>query len=164
MTERIHIESLEPWTKSACELLKAHALHEGIETLVSCGAREPAEQMAEYAKGRRLVGGVWVKVEGERTVTNALPEHDAHVRKAAFDVYPLTKAGALATMDPHLFSPAECERQLRELWQPLVRIGLALRIQGSTLRLVSGSCWPHLHDWPHFEREDWRLLPMPSFS
>jgi hypothetical protein len=160
--ERIHIESLEPWTKSACELLKAHALAEGIPTLVSCGARTAAEQMVEFEKGRKLVNGVWVKTGAEPTSTNATPEHDPHVRRAAFDVYPLTSLGALATMDPKRFAPLECARQLKELWQPLVRIGTALRIEGSTLRLITGSCWPHLHDWPHFEREDWRLLPMPA--
>jgi hypothetical protein len=160
MSERVLIESLEPWTKAKCVEHQRIARSVGLHTLVTAGTRSPQEQMTEFAKGRRLdPTGIWVVVDERLVVTRALPSEAPHCRAAAYDLWLLFgKPGEqhlrLATMDPKDgWTPAEIEQQTT-LWGALVRIG-------GELGMEAGAHWPKLKDWPHFERPDWRSLPVP---
>lgn len=161
MGERILIESLEPFTREKCLQHGREASLLGLHTLVTAGARTAEEQTAEYEKGRtRVRPGVWTVTDERAVVTRALPKDAPHCRKAAYDMWLLFgKPGEghkrLATMDPKDgWSSAEIERQII-LWAAIVRIG-------TDLGMEAGAHWTKLKDWPHFERPDWRTLPLPK--
>lgn len=160
MGERIAIESLESVTKAKCEehIRQLHML--GLHTLVTDGARTWGEQMEKYAIGRKRSSRGWVVTDRREIVTDALPDEAPHCRAAAYDLWLLFgKAGGghwrRATMDPEDgWTSAEIERQII-LWAAVVRVG-------TDLGLVAGAHFKKLKDWPHFERPDWRTLPMPE--
>lgn len=159
MGERVLIESLEDWTRQKCESHIALAKDAGLHTLVMAGYRTWSDQIKEYAKGRAMTAKGWEVVDEQAVRTRALPDRDPHCRRAAYDLWLLDGHSGqghwrLATMDPNDgWTPQEIERQTI-LWAALVRIG-------SELGMVCGANWPKLKDWPHFERPDWRDLPVP---
>lgn len=155
MSDLIVQNGLEPWTRNLCREHQVRAASEGLETMLpkTGGFRTPDEQLEQYAKGRKLVDGLWVVVDEGETVTRALPEKAPHCRRAAYDLW-LMYEKRMATMDPKDgWTPAQIEEQIKQ-WATIVRIG-------TELGLVAGAHFSKLKDWPHFERPDWRSLPYP---
>lgn len=113
----------------------------GIEIAFTAGFREPAEQTALYQKGRVLDAGTWHIVDPHKVVTNALPEHAPHCRRAAYDLVPIVHE--------------------RAAWDRLDLFDRLGQI-GRELGLVWGGDWKKIVDLPHFELPGWRLLPMPE--
>lgn len=120
--------------------VRAHAM--GIDIVFTAGFRTPAEQTMLYQKGRRydMASGVWHVADPSKVVTNALPDHAPHCRRAAYDLVPIVN------------EKAAWDRL--DLFAELGRIG-------KELGLVWGGDWPKLKDMPHFELPNWRSLPMP---
>lgn len=140
MSELI-IEGLVPElaAKAREHRTRAHAM--GLDIVFVSGARTWSEQMDDYAKGRGMTAAGWVVTDKDRIVTKALPDHDPHVRRAAYDLVPIVN---------------EREAWTRiDLFQELGRIG-------KELGLVWGGDWKNLHDYDHFELANWRALPLPT--
>lgn len=118
---------------------RAHSL--GMDIVFTSGARSWSEQMDLFAKGRQRTPAGWEVYDLHQIVTNALPDHDPHVRAAAYDLCPIVN-----------------ERAAWDRLDLFVELG---RI-GKELGLVWGGDCPHLVDRPHFEIPGWRLLDLPG--
>lgn len=111
----------------------------GIDVVFTSGFRSTAEQMAAFAKGRMLDSDTWKVVDPRAIVTNAMPDHAPHCRRAAYDLVPIVA------------EKAAWDRL--DLFAELGRIG-------KELGLVWGGDWPKLKDMPHFELPGWRSFPL----
>lgn len=98
---------------------------EGIDLLVTCTWRDPAEQARLYAQGRTAPG---------RIVTNARPGQSLHEYRVAYDVVPL-RAGK-----PVWGTSGEDAR----LW---ARVGALGEAQG----LEWAGRWRRFREYPHFQ-------------
>lgn len=135
------IESLLPElaAKAREHRARAHAL--GLDVVFDSCARTWQEQMKLYEQGRQRSASGWIILDEKKIVTKALPDHDPHVRRAAYDLVPIVN---------------EREAWTRiDLFQELGRIG-------KELGLVWGGDWKNLHDYDHFELANWRALPLPT--
>lgn len=150
------ISGLTPSLQPTVLLLLHRAKMEGLNTLIAStgGARTAAEQLTLYAKGRHHSdSGDWVyddPVHRSGVVTNALPKDAPHCHRGAVDVL-LLEGGKVLSMDSHL-PPPELARQLALY----CRLGAI----GEDLGLIWGGRFRSIHDYPHFELRDWRLLPL----
>ena len=100
------------------------------------GLRSWNEQLAEWAKGRvQNADGSWVVVDRKLVVTDAPPGHGWHNFGLAVDLCPSLVADGPFTPDWNASHP---------IWGLLIHTG-------ESLGLVSGSCFHHLADNPHFQ-------------
>lgn len=110
----------------------------GIPFVIFSGRRSPEEQLALYAKGRKVTAdGLWVVEDPHLIVTNALPDHTPHVVGAAYDAAP---------------APGH-----RIDWN---RIDLFEKVgRLAPVGLTWGGSWPRFKDLCHYELTGWRHLP-----
>lgn len=110
----------------------------GLPFVIFSGRRSPEEQLALYAKGRKVTAdGLWVVDDPHLIVTNALPEQSAHSVGAAYDAAP---------------APGH-----RIDWN---RIDLFEKVgRLAPVGLTWGGSWPRFKDMCHYELTGWRHLP-----
>lgn len=135
------IEGLYTELQPLARLHRKMAEQRGIEIVFTSGKRTWIEQMEQYKKGRLLTASGWVVTDTSKVVTFALPDQAPHCRGAAYDIVPIV---------------AE-----RAAWDRL-DLFLELGRIGKECGLVWGGDWIKLKDFPHFELQGWRSLPMPS--
>lgn len=119
------LEDLHPIVAAKARAHIAACKAEGIDLLVTCTYRDPAEQARLYAQGRTAPG---------RIVTNARPGQSFHEYRIAYDVVPL-RAGK-----PVWGTAGEDGK----LWQRVGELGEA---QG----LEWAGRWPRFREYPHFQ-------------
>lgn len=130
---------LRPELVALCQRHLAHSRHEGIDWMLVQGYRTPEYQLELYAKGRRhLPTGEWEVVTPSEIVTHALPEHDPHCRRAAYDIAILVN-GHIDWKNIDLYRKAGA--------------------LGKELGLAWGGDFKNLADFGHFELPNWRSLP-----
>lgn len=81
------LDDLQPHFRVKVEKWLNDCQAENLFLFIDFTLRTRAEQAALYAKGRKRVGPIWVKVG--TTVTNAPPGSSYHEYGLALDVYPL---------------------------------------------------------------------------
>jgi peptidoglycan L-alanyl-D-glutamate endopeptidase CwlK len=123
---------------------KEHCQHDGVNWIMIQGYRTPEYQLELYGHGRRLLStGEWEVVDEKEIVTNALPEHAPHCRRAAYDIACLDRNGHID-------------------WQNLEPYRKA-GILGKELGLVWGGDFKSMKaDFGHFALPDaiWKKLPL----
>lgn len=118
------LEDLHPLVaaKARAHIAACHA--EGIDLLVTCSYRDPAEQARLYAQGRTTPGKI---------VTNARPGQSFHEYRVAYDVVPLRDGKAVWGTSG----------EDGKLWQ---RVGALGKAQG----LEWAGDW-RFKEYPHFQ-------------
>lgn len=109
----------------------------GIDLLITCTYRSPADQNSLYAQGRTAPGHI---------VTNAKAGQSLHQYQVAFDCVPLrngkpvwgTSGNGIDT------DPTDDDKDELELWQ---RVGLI----GKSVGLEWAGDWKHNREFPHFQ-------------
>ncbi len=143
------IATLDPLIQLACKDHIARCALEGIYVMVTEARRDSAYQATLYAKGRDAAGKV---VDRSKVVTNAPPGWSVHEFGFAYDlaidgvseegkVYGLSAQDSL--IDAKVTWPNPTGKGLA-LWRRVVARGEAVGMQ-------SGSTFPGLADWPHFQ-------------
>lgn len=110
---------------------------EGIDLLVTCTYRDPAEQARLYAQGRTAPGKI---------VTNAKPGQSFHEYRVAYDFVPMRDGKPVWTVTG----------ENGKLWQRAVELAEAQGLE-SLSRSTRFQEWPHLQyrggfDLAHFQR------------
>lgn len=137
------IEGLLPELAAKARQHRTRARTMGIDLVFTSGSRSWSDQIDMYTKGRAQTPQGWTVVDPHKVVTQALPDHDPHVRRAAYDLVPIVNE--------------------RAVWDRLDLFAELGRI-GKELGLIWGGDWPKLKDMPHFELPGWRSFPLPEAS
>lgn len=135
------IESLHLQLQPLAREHKRRSKLRGMDVVFTSGKRSPDEQLANYRKGRIIIGGAWQVEDPAAIVTFALPERAPHCRGAAYDLCPVVRE--------------KLAWERLDLFAELGRIG-------KELGLVWGGDFQKIKDLCHFELPGWRLLPWPT--
>lgn len=119
------LDDLHPIVAAKARAHLAACKAEGIDLLVTCTYRDPAEQARLFAQGRTAPGKI---------VTNARPGQSFHEYRVAYDVVPM-RAGKPA------WGTAGADM---ELWKRVGALGIA---QG----LEWAGNWTRFKEYPHFQ-------------
>lgn len=133
-----------------------------FDIVIITGTRDDAEQLVDYAKGRKqLADGSWVVVDQESVVTNAQTAEDSgHGHDAAFDANPVRElfpngnVKSIYLGDPRRETPDVCAEGVRRL-----KIYDSLAKQYG---LETGENYPGICDRPHVCDKNWKNLPLAS--
>ena len=139
------ISDLDLRLQPLCQMFLDNCAMQGIDILITCTWRSPAEQDALYAIGRTKPG---------RHVTNARAGESSHnvvdqmQRPAAqaFDVVPIRNGKLIwgTSGDGIDQDPTDDDTDDLELWQ---RIGAI----GETVGLEWAGRWTRMREFPHFQ-------------
>ena len=121
---------------------------QGFPMVVTAAARTQAEQVALYRQGRELVNGVWTRIPGGTTVTNADGILKASNHQVTADGFGRAVDCCFLVDGPdrdgELTTPSWDEKH------PWMLYGVAGEAQG----LKWGGRWTSPHDAPHLELAD----------
>jgi peptidoglycan L-alanyl-D-glutamate endopeptidase CwlK len=117
-----NISDLHPTLQTKCQAHIMNCKAEGIDLLITCTYRSPAEQDALYAQGRTTAGPI---------VTHARAGQSMHQYRLAYDCVPIVNGKALWDAS----SP---------IWAKVGELGKA---QG----LEWGNDWTSFKESPHFQ-------------
>ncbi len=124
------IETLDPKMQPLIsQLLMGAEIATGVTWVITSGRRTMKEQESLYAQGRTKKGNI---------VTNAKPGQSAHNFGMAADLAPL-KDGKIWWNAPD------------SIWKQMADIA-------KQIGLVSGYYFKSIHDAPHVEHPDWKLV------
>ena len=120
------------------------------EWYIASAYREPDRQWELYKKGRKKVGVDWVRVQGQRVLTNAKPNQTPHC-------VTLGENPASCALDIALVSDGpEGRRWLSDSDPRWGIIGAAIALSGASEELSWGGMFRSIRDFPHVELKDWR--------
>ncbi len=144
---QLHPE-FKPLAQELLEVIEEFCEDAGCTFYVASSWRSPGRQMELFKRGRTLIGIDWVRISGQRTVTNARPDQTPHC----------------ITLDNE---PASCaiDIALTEVggrtWLPDNDQRWALIPAAASLvspNLVSGGFFRSIRDFPHVELINWKEL------
>jgi peptidoglycan L-alanyl-D-glutamate endopeptidase CwlK len=119
-------------------MLHIHACKQaGIDLLITCTYRSPADQDALYAQGRTTPG---------RIVTNAKAGSSTHQYRIAYDCVPLRNGKPVwgTSGDGIDNDPTDDDKDDLELWQRVGQIGKSLGLEWA-------GDWKKFKEFPHFQ-------------
>jgi hypothetical protein len=141
VTDAAFFAGLLPQLADLARAHRARCEAHGLKLVWISGFRSPAEQIANYAKGRKQnLDGSWSIVDDHQVVTRALPKDAPHCRRAAYDVAPVDQHERIDWNRLDLFQAVASHAPPGLIW---------------------GGSWPKLKDLDHFELPGWRFLPLP---
>ncbi len=119
------LDDLHPIVAAKARAHLAACKAEGIDLLVTCTYRDPAEQARLFAQGRTAPGKI---------VTNARPGQSFHEYRVAYDVVPM-RAGK------PVWGTAGADM---ELWKRVGALGIAQELEWA-------GNWTRFKEYPHFQ-------------
>lgn len=123
------VHDLHPAMQRMLAALRAEAESHGIDFLVTCTWRSPAEQAALYAQGRTVPGKVVTNAKPGQSMHNHMVQ--GHPCSLAFDIVPL--------------------RYGKPVWAVSDSLWLVLGELGEQAGLEWAGRWKRFREYPHFQ-------------
>lgn len=132
-----------------------------VPIVLVTGDRNDAEQLVDYAKGRRrLPDGSWVVVDASKVVTRALgAKSSAHGHKSALDFHPVKKFFPNGGVQEVYLGDAKLETP-EDFAEGLQRFKIVIATTKAFPGIRSGEDFVGLCDRPHLEDEGWEQNPL----
>jgi len=135
-------------------------VHGEFDIVIVAGDRTDAEQLVDWAKGRkRLADGSWVVVDSSAVVTNALgAKLSAHGHRSAIDMHPVRELniyGGVASI--YL---GDVKREAPEVFAEGLRRWRIIIDSAKRMGLASGEDFHGLCDRPHLHDPAWETNPL----